>query len=142
MPDRKYRQSGYQDERAGGGSQARPRRESREGPRGRGLGAPTRSVLKCSRCGAQVGSVPVHEDSCKSCGAALHTCTNCRHLDSAAPNECRQPIEIRVTAKANRNDCGFFEPKLVQEFASDSASGGAQGDSRDAKTAFDNLFDF
>ena len=142
MPGRKYRQSGYQDDDgAGGRVQARPQREPREGPRGRGLGAPTKSVLKCSRCGVSVSSVPVHEDACESCGADLHTCTNCRHFDSTAPKECRQPVEIRVKAKAKKNDCNFFEPKLVQEFASDSAAGGAKRDA-DAKTAFDDLFNF
>ena len=151
MSDRKYRQRGYEDDReaarqfvpeSGNRPQARPRQEARGGPRGRGLGAPKKSVLKCARCGAPVGSVPDHEDSCKSCGSDLHTCTNCRHFDSAALNECRQPVEIRVTAKAKKNECGFFEPKWLQEFASDVAPGGTKPDARDAKTAFDELFDF
>jgi len=51
-------------------------------------------------------------------------------------------VEIRVTAKAKKNECGFFEPKWLQEFASDVAPGGTKPDARDAKTAFDELFDF
>ncbi len=147
MSDRKYRQRGYDDDRrfapeSGSGPRARPRQEPRGGPRGRGLGAPKKSILKCSRCGAPVGSVPDHEDSCKSCGSDLHTCTNCRHFDSAALNECRQPVETRVTAKAKNNECGFFEPKWLQESASDVAPGDTKPDARDAKAAFDELFNF
>lgn len=140
MSDRKYRQSGYKDDGAVGGSErSHPRRPAREGPRGRGLGAPTKSVLKCARCGAHVDSVPSPEDACRDCGSDLHTCTNCRHFDSSAPNECRQAIEVRVAAKAKENDCDLFAPKLVQEFAGDSAPGGTK---RDAKAAFDDLFKF
>ena len=145
MSDRKYRQSGYKDEReAGTGTrrgEAQPRQREREGPRGRGLGAPTKSVLRCSRCGAPVSAVPSPEDVCRSCESDLHTCTNCRHFDSAAPKECRKPVEVRVAVKAKKNDCGLFEPKQVMEFASDAARGGTKG-ARDAKAAFDDLFDF
>ena len=142
MSDRKYGQRGYQD--AGDAkrqSRDRPRREPGEGPRGRGLGVPTASILKCSRCGSEVSEVPTHDDVCKSCGSDLHTCSNCRYFDSSAPKECRQPVEVRIAAKARKNDCGFFEPKVVQEFASDS-SGPTSGDATQAKAAFDDLFDF
>ncbi|MCP4205325.1 MAG: hypothetical protein GY769_25725 [bacterium] len=140
MSDRKYRQSGYQDDGdADRRSQNRPRGQPNEGPRGRGLGAPTASVLKCSRCGAKVSSLPSPGDLCRSCGSDLHTCTNCRHFDTSAPNECRQPVEVRVAAKAKGNDCSHFEPKVVQEFAADSSSSGT---ATDAKAAFDDLFNF
>jgi len=139
MPDRKYRQSGYQD--SGGtdtGSPKRPKRAQKEGPRGRGLGARTVSVLKCSRCGTKMSAAPSALDVCKDCGADLHTCTNCKHFDSSAPKECRQPIGTRIAAKAKANDCEFFEPKALQEFAPSTPGGSAA----DAKTAFDDLFDF
>lgn len=141
MSDRKYRQRGYDDDGGirRGGAPTRSPRERREGPRGRGLGAPGKAVLKCSRCGAALASTPVQDESCTACGSDLHTCTNCRHFDSTARFECRQPIEKRVTAKAKKNDCELFEPKLVQEVGSRAAS---DESSTDAKSAFDDLFDF
>lgn len=140
MSDRKYRQSGYQDDGPpGSGGEGRPGREPREGPKGRGLGTPTQSVSKCSRCGARLGQVQSSGDTCKNCGNDLHTCTNCRHFDTSAPMECRQSVEVRIAAKAKNNDCGLFEPRLVQEFVSDAGPGASH---RDAKAAFDDLFDF
>lgn len=140
MSDRKYRQSGYQDGgRAVTEEKSRSRGEAPEGPRGRGLGAPTRATWKCSRCGRRLDGAPARDRSCPGCGSDLHTCTNCRHFDSSAPKECRQPVEIRIVAKAKRNDCSLFEAKMVQEFASDSSPGGSK---QDAKAAFDDLFDF
>lgn len=140
MSARKYRQSGYQDDAASSeGAVSRPGRKAVEGPRGRGLGAPTKSVLKCALCGKRVELALSEETVCRGCGSDLHTCTNCRHFDSSAPNECRESVEVRIAAKAKKNDCGLFQPKLVQEFAPDAGSGGT---SQDAKAAFDDLFDF
>jgi len=140
MSARKYRQSGYQDDAASNErTVARPARQPVEGPRGRGLGAPTQSVLKCARCGKRVESEVSTETVCRGCGSDLHTCTNCRHFDSSAANECRENVDVRISAKARKNECSHFEPKLVQEFAPDAGSGGTN---RDAKAAFDDLFNF
>lgn len=141
MSDRKYRQRGYQDEdrgesasRRGGRSAPRSRPE---GPRGRGLGRPTQSVFCCARCGQRVPLLDrVEADAvCPNCDAALHTCTHCQFFDTAAPLECRQPIEERIARKSERNDCDSFEPRLKQEFESTS-------DDRpdDPRAAFDALF--
>lgn len=115
-----------------------PRPERRDGPRGRGLGAPTETLFACSRCGARIdGPAEVAPDAvCANCGSDLHTCTNCRHFDTAAPRECRQPVPERVKAKAERNDCELFEPKRVKGFAEDGGTPSA------GKAAFDALFDF
>lgn len=138
MSDRKYRQSGYQEGGEAGGRSGRPGpRERREGPRGRGLGTPTATVSKCAHCGAKLFSSPGLEKTCKDCGGDLHTCTNCRYFDPSAPKECRRPIETRISAKSKRNRCEDFEPKLAKEFVSDSGGG-----TRDAKAAFDDLFNF
>jgi len=136
---RKYRQSGYQDDdrqpRRGGGEP----RPQREGPRGRGLGRPTATRFNCARCGTRVLDHEVSlEAECSECGSDLHTCTNCSYFDSSAPNECRKEIEVRVARKSRRNECEQFAAKTVQEFASDS-EGVAPSD---AKSAFDDLFDF
>ncbi|MDD5562098.1 MAG: hypothetical protein PHQ91_00140 [Thermoanaerobaculaceae bacterium] len=150
MPDRKYRHSGYQDEErreprrddrgpAGGGPRERP-----EGPRGRGLGAPTVTVFRCRMCGTRqqlAGSVAL-DAVCSSCGNDLHTCSNCIHFDTSRPKECRKPVLERVTNKTRRNACELMTPNTVQEFASDrpvavTPEGSAVSSPR---AAFDALF--
>jgi len=118
-------------------SRSRAPQPRQDGPRGRGLGAPTAEAFKCARCGAEASfesEVDVHAD-CRSCGDALHSCVNCRHFDTSARNECRAGIEERVVGKSRGNTCTKFEPKIVQGFESDS-------DDSDPKKAFDELFDF
>jgi len=139
MSDRKYGQRGYlEDDRAP--SRRRPAsREGGEGPRGRGLGAPTDTVASCARCGETVPVSRQADDVCQGCGSDLHTCTNCGYFDPSAPSECRLEIEVRIAAKSKRNDCELFEPKLVKEFARDGGSSGSAGD---PKAAFDDLFNF
>ena len=138
MSERKYSQRGYKDRE--GRNEEAPRKRPRdrgEGPRGRGLGAPTATVSKCARCGSKIEAIAEPEQTCSNCGSDLHTCSNCRHFDPSAPNECRQPIEVRIAAKSKRNQCESFEAKLVQEHGSDT-----RGGARDAKSAFDDLFNF
>jgi hypothetical protein len=135
---RKYRQRGYQDDEPRE-SRHPPRASGQrpEGPRGRGLGKPTVSTFRCARCGSkQVGSEVDSEAVCAACGSALHTCTNCRFFDSAAPNECRAEIVERIAGKSSRNDCTQFESKVAQETAAESPAPG------DARAEFDALFDF
>ncbi|HUP42489.1 MAG TPA: hypothetical protein VM599_04700 [Thermoanaerobaculia bacterium] len=144
MSDRKYRQSGYQDSDRGAdrprpGKQ--PPREKREGPWGRGLGAPTASVFRCSACGGKVeilGELDL-DAKCPHCKADLHTCTNCTNFDPSAPWECRehQNIPQKVTRKAKANECPLFNPKVAKEFATEGEGGPTVGD---AKKAFDALF--
>ena len=112
---------------------ARPRRE---GPRGRGLGAPTAEAFRCAACGkaAAVPGATEFAASCSACGADLHSCTNCRHFDSSAPRECRKPVPERISAKGKRNECELYEPKVTIESASDSDR------PADPKAAFDALF--
>ncbi len=117
---------------------SRPQRERDDRPRGRGLGAPTASVFRCARCGHKqplVDSPPL-DATCPECSQDLHTCTNCLHFDTGAPNECREAVPVRIAKKATRNDCSLFELKIVQEFESDSGKPG------EGKAAFDALFDF
>jgi hypothetical protein len=137
MSDRKYRQRGYQDEERSEKPAKRGPREQKEGPRGRGLGAPTRTVFRCAVCGAEVqaaGGTVALDATCSGCGAHLHTCTHCAHFDSSARFECRQPIPERVAGKARRNACAFFEPKQAREISSEKA------EPSDPRAAFDALF--
>lgn len=141
MSERKYRHRGYQD---GGSYEGRrePRptspqpRPPREGPRGRGLGAPTATVFRCRACGAKVpwlGELALGA-SCRACGADLRCCANCAHFDPASRFECRKPVAERIANKVKTNSCPEFAPRTVQEFASDSAA------RSDPRAAFDALF--
>jgi ribosomal protein S27E len=139
MSDRKYRQQGYMDDgqREQKGSRSK-QPERKEGPRGRGLGAPSEEVFRCAACGHKrsvMGPVEVTV-VCAHCGADLHSCSNCTWFDTSQPNECRKPVPARIKSKTKRNDCELFEPKLAKEFGS-SDSGGKPDDPR---AAFDALF--
>jgi hypothetical protein len=145
VSDRKYRQRGYMQEegreekRPSGG----PPRERPEGPRGRGLGAPTATVFRCRMCGTrQQLTGPLSFDAtCTSCSNDLHTCSNCVHFDTSKPNECRKPVVQRVTNKSKRNTCELFTPNTVQEFASDRSSAVTGGTpASNPRAAFDALF--
>lgn len=139
--DRKYRQRGYQDS---GRPQDRPRapqgpREKPEGPRGRGLGAPTETVFRCNACGAQQAlSEVAFEAVCGKCAASLHSCSNCSHFDTSVRWECRQAALIpeRIAKKNAANGCASFAPKAVQEFGQDRDKPAAA----DPRAAFDALF--
>ena len=146
--ERKYRQKGYQDS-GGGGQRSRSApqgpREKKDGPRGRGLGAPTESVFRCAACGEKkmmlTESDEIAVDStCAKCGADLHTCSNCVNFNTAVRWECRlfEEIPARVVKKSTRNECPLFTPKRVQEFGQDRDKP-APGD---ARSAFDALFKF
>lgn len=141
MSDRKYRQRGYQDqgggrERKGAGPQRPP--ERKEGPRGRGLGAPTESVFRCPSC-STLALAPGGADfdaACRKCGAAFHACIACAHFDPQATFECRQPIPERIPKKRAANRCTLFTAKTQVEFARGE---GLNPD--DARAMFNKLFD-
>lgn len=143
----KYRNRGYKDSDRDEKPQ-RPGlqgpREKKDGPKGRGLGAPSEAVFRCAACGEKrlimLGDVVPPDATCAKCGADLHSCSNCIHFDTSVHWECRKNAEIpaRIPKKRDRNDCALFTPKLAQEFAKDSA----KGSPGDARAAFDALFKF
>ncbi|HUO85760.1 MAG TPA: hypothetical protein VM617_00080 [Thermoanaerobaculia bacterium] len=143
MSDQKYRQRGYRDEGRSNGDGPRERRQQgpppqREGPRGRGLGAPTTSVFRCGDCGRRVsraGGIEITQ-VCPNCEADLHTCVNCIHFDPSARFQCRQEIPAPVAKKRKRNECTLFAPKQVMEFESESG----ERTPDEARAAFDDLF--
>ena len=138
MADRKYRQRGYQDsERERPARAPQGPRPQREGPRGRGLGAPAEAVFRCADCGRPqaVATAMSPSATCSHCGSDLHTCSNCLHFDTSLPKECRQPVPERVAKKRARNECTFFSPKEVQEFGQEPTRA-----SDDPRAAFDALF--
>ena len=139
MSDRKYRQRGYKDEDRDGGGKRRQRgpQQHREGPRGRGMGAPTVAVFRCGDCNKRVsvaGGVEF-DQKCPHCEADLHACVNCQHFDPSARWQCRQPIEQPVAKKRSGNECELFAPRSVMEFEEN-----ASRSPEEARAAFDDLF--
>jgi len=152
LSDRKYRHRGYQD--SGGyssnssSSSSRPPRTTYEpqnqrivgAPRGRSAGGFGPEVFKCFACGTQRLGLdqPTSEETCVKCGADLHTCGNCRAFDTTTLWECRESIPARVAGKHVRNECTFFQPKVVRDLTADKARQPQTPD--DARKAFDALF--
>ena len=143
MSDRKYRHRGYQDSDSDRDERSKPRqrapspRHGNDGPRGRGVGIPTRVAFKCAACGHPhdtVGTLAI-DVVCSRCGAPLHSCTNCTNFSSGARFECRKPIEQRIENKSKGNSCQHFQPKTVRDLRSPDSGGAATG-----KSAFDALF--
>ncbi|MGB3562365.1 MAG: hypothetical protein WBH85_10360 [Thermoanaerobaculia bacterium] len=95
-------------------------------------------MFRCARCGTkETLSGPIGLlQTCRSCGSDLHTCTNCKHFDTSAPNQCREAEAKPIAKKATRNECELFMAKGAKEFKADS------GKPDDPKDAFDALFDF
>jgi hypothetical protein len=151
--DRKYKHRGYQDgggySQSGGssgqqrprGPRPDPRPERLEGaPRGRTAGGFGPEAFKCCQCGQlrhSLGDLTVDE-SCLKCNADLHTCGNCRFFDTTTLWECRENIPARVSGKHARNECTFFQPKIIKDLSADKGKQYQSPD--DARKAFDALF--
>lgn len=146
MSDRKYRQSGYQDDDRDRqprtpkrqppepGAPAGARRLSQDGPKT--LNMPGyRQVSRCSQCGA-VMSVEIAADStCAHCGVDMHACSQCASFDPGSRLECMQPtLTTRVAPKNLRNSCTLFLPRTTVERATTAPR------TDDARKAFDDLF--
>src|SRR5438874_10297112 len=116
--DRKYKQKGYMES----GSEpvrkdSRPRTPSsskNDGIKVYGMrnGGTARSGIRCARCGKTITAMGevVMDTVCESCGADLHTCTNCAFFNTTSRYECTKAIVARITPKDARNDCTFFSP--------------------------------
>jgi len=147
MSERKYRQSGYQDD--GRDKVVRPRKPEPGPPKGQKRDGPRpmqmpgfQELLRCSMCGAVVPP-PVEigpESKCPKCRADLRSCKNCRHFDTGARFECTEPITERVTKKDIRNACELFIPRTSIERETHDSGGSVMGKPLDPRAAFDNLF--
>jgi len=152
VSDRKYKHKGYQDgggySYSGGQQQQRPQGPRPEGPKQRLEGAPRGrtaggfgpEAFKCNRCGEQRHSLGemTFDETCLKCAADLHTCGNCRFFDTTTLWECRENIPVRVTGKHARNECTFFQPKIVKDLSADKPRQPQTPD--DARKAFEALF--
>ena len=138
MSDRRYRQRGYQDD-----DRPQSRRPQgapppkKEGPRGRGLGAPQNEVFRCRDCGTErpIAAIIEFDTNCHNCGRALHSCVNCAYFDTSARWECRKPIPARLPSKTKANTCELYAQKIVLE-----SDGGKSDSPSDPRAAFDALF--
>ncbi len=96
-------------------------------------------VTRCGRCGYQwpTGEVSIVVGSvCPTCGAPLRSCRHCSQFDPAARFECRADISERIADKWAGNECLSFRPTEVLD-----VTGRKLDTARDAKAAFDSLFD-
>jgi hypothetical protein len=139
--ERKYKQRGYMDTAPEEGKKERmqQRPDKNNGIKRYGMrnGGTARSGIRCARCGktlSNVGEV-LAEAVCESCGADLHTCTNCAFFKTSARWECSKPIPARVSPKDARNNCLFFSPAVFVERTFESTT-----TPQDARKAFDALF--
>ncbi len=139
--DRKYRHRGYMDSGSapsGPRSRGGPRPERGEGPRGRGADQEKAVVFRCKHCGERILDADAVglEATCRKCGAALHSCSQCAHFDPSARFECGRPIPERIVSKKAANTCTFYAP--AKAFDLTGSRGEATPD--DARAAFDRLF--
>ena len=78
-------------------------------------------VFSCHSCGAAVpiefGEKVSRRDECRTCGADLHSCRNCRFFDPGRNNECAEPQADRVVEKTQANFCEYFEPRTRVDLA-------------------------
>jgi hypothetical protein len=151
--ERKYSHRGYQDSEAPKKKEKRPpeNRSSQEqiGPRTpRMVGTITRA--RCSNCGAVLQSGFDPNGKCPRCAFDLHCCKQCMYFDTAAQNECTQPVPERIVKKDARNECTFYAfrttvekdtaPTAVAAPAASSGNSFSAHRPNDARKAFDDLF--
>ena len=137
--DRKYRQSGYQDEgprekRDGGGP--RPPRETPLGPKTPLMPARV-TVGRCASCGTLLPKGFDPNGVCFRCGVPFHSCKQCVHFDAAAHWECTETIPARVSPKDALNQCPLFAFRMSSERETTTSLTSHPDDPR---KAFDNLF--
>ena len=133
MSDRKYRQTGYQDngerpERSHGEAKkiktpGAPRTVismSREGPRSPVMPA-RRGVSRCAGCGTLLSPDIDPQSPCPKCSFELHSCKQCTNFDTGQRFECLKPIPVRITKKDAKNECSYYAMKVTLEKETSSA---------------------
>lgn len=121
--DRKYKQSGYQQDSAvnhsnGNGNGFKPKPQ---GPRlplditGPRLPRLVQSVT-ASRCYSCSTTLPPGTDftsTCPKCGTALHCCKQCSSFEPSTRFQCLKPIPVRIPGKDQLNECTLFLPRVT-----------------------------
>jgi len=66
----------------------------------------------CWKCGNPLPDLLLpmarHEE-CPHCRAQLHVCRMCEFFDTAAPQQCREPVADPVSDKQRANFCGYLQ---------------------------------
>lgn len=163
--DRKYSQSGYQENDKSGGFR-RDDRPKFNGPKppidvtGPRLPRLVESVTasRCWNCSTMLMDGIDFTANCPKCGSALHCCKQCTHFEPSTRFQCLKPIPERVNKKDQANTCTFFKQRVT--VARDTLGGrqvlggglptnnaprpaeqiAAPRSSQEARAAFDSLF--
>lgn len=138
LSDRKYRQPGYMDrgeDKQKRSSESPAKRQETFGPRAIQMPG-TRTISRCSQCGAVLQAIAETLVQCPKCAFELHSCKQCSFFDPSSRFECTQPIPARVPRKDQRNDCTLYSIRVMVEKETSTSSGRAD----DARKAFENLF--
>ena len=81
------------------------------------FGESAKKTYQCWSCGNEVDDVDTlqRRDECRSCGADLHVCKNCRFWDPGYQNECRENTSYYIRDREKANFCMAFKFKAVDE---------------------------
>ncbi|MDR2176496.1 MAG: hypothetical protein LBP20_00445 [Treponema sp.] len=97
----------------------------------------------CWYCGAPVSAAePIGRSlQCKNCGRDIRSCRNCRFYSPGSSGECREPQAAADSPRDREraNFCDWFS--LNPALRSPGAGRKKEQDLREAKSAFDKLFD-
>ncbi len=145
----KYKQRGYRDDDAPKGrrqetdEERQARQEAREAARKvrHAISRDASVVMRCADCGYQTPDQVriTSETECPKCHTAWHNCRNCRHFDTSARFQCRQPLDKAVPSKTVANHCDLFEARAVLD-ATGKRARVEKNKSSDPRKAFDDLF--
>ncbi len=97
------------------------------------FGETEKKSYHCWSCGHEVDvDTMQRRDECRSCGADLHVCKNCRFWDPGYQNECRENTSYYIRDREKANFCMAFQFK-----PSDAEAG---QEAEDARSKLEALF--
>ena len=69
--------------------------------------------IKCYKCQAALDidtrQSIARSEECPKCFANIRCCKMCKHYDTTAYNECREPTADRIVEKEKANFCDHYE---------------------------------
>lgn len=92
----------------------------------------------CARCKKEIAVVEKvgRGDTCKNCGAWLHSCVNCRFYNPGKHNDCNEPQAEYARDKEAANFCDYF----VFKESKPGESASIEDKKKSARDAFNKLF--